>query len=708
LPGGAPPPTALSPDQLRWRCDPADLGGPSTATIAPSADWIGDPRARAAVELALELSGPSHNLLLRGTPGTGRASLLRQCLAAATTPDGELVDRVFAQRLADPARPRLLTFPAATGRAWVAAADDFSATLHDLEGSTRKAALPRVRKALARLRALSTGREARDHVAELRAAVLDDLALFRSSDPATRDERRNRAGRVRARLIRDASRWRGRPVLELTRADRRSLLGGVDVPPGDDAPGLGEIAAGALVEADGGVCVIPAELLVGDTALVEELVRVLRAGEIELRATPGSGSPSLEDYRPDPVPIRTRVVITGTRSPGLGPLLTMDARRAFGLVTDCPPSIPWNRECGHAIAGFVAHACREHALLHATNGAVAELVEQQVRDVEGRLQVSTALGTLLDRLREADRLARQLGKAAVDAEAVRAALVERRWRAGRAEERHRRRLARERLQVRTMGREIGIVNALLVYTVDGHRYGAPSRITATTAVGREGVINIERESKLSGKTFDKGVFEIAGFLRARFCQRDPLGMAAAVTFEQSYGRIDGDSAAAAEAAAILSDLAAAPVHQTLALTGSLSQRGEVQAVGGVNEKIEGFWRTCRDRGPVPDQGVIIPKANVEDLVLDPDVVRAARRGEFTVHAVETLGQAMTLLTGIPAGEPDGEGRYGADTVFGRVQARLELLSARLFPPRKLPRKPPRKPPSQGAAAGGTKKKSRTG
>jgi len=663
------------------------VGGPTTARLPPSDTWIGEPRTRSAVALALELDGSSHNVVLRGTPGAGRRTLLWQCLADLTTPSPPLRDHVYVRRFDDPLRPALLTFDASAGRAWVDALERFADGLDSLAGLTRAAALPRVRQGLADVRTMATTSPARKHVQALRAQVLSDLPRLRDADPEHAEERQRCVDHYRAALVREVHDTSARPVVELTRVDRRTLLGTVDPPAGEEDPGPDALVAGALVRADGGVCVVPADLLVADKALLAEFLHTLRRGTVVLSAVPGSGPGTLEDCRPDPIPVQTRIVVVGTRGPELAPLLTQDARQVFGVVTDCFPSTPWSDEVGAAIARRVAHECRARDLRAVQADAVALLLEQQVRDVEGRTQISCVLSNLLDRLVEADRLARHAGHRTIRRADVHEALLQRRWRGARAEERHRERLSRRRLRVHTEGERIGTVNALLVYTVDGHRYGAPARVTATTAVGREGVINIEREAKLSGKTFDKGVFELAGLLRSRFCQRDPLGVAAALTFEQSYGRIDGDSAAAAEAAAILSDLARAPVDQGLALTGSLSQRGELQSVGGVNEKIEGFWRTCRDRGPVSDQGVIIPTANVEDLVLDEEVVADVERGAFAVYAVDTIDEALTLLTGEEVGCPDGDGIYPADSLMGRAQARLEQLSRRLFPPRKMPGRP---------------------
>ena len=669
----APRGRSLSPEQLRWRCDPNGLGGASTRRIPPWEGWIGDERAREAVRLALQIGGRSHNLVLRGQPGSGRTALLRQCLGELESAE-PADDLVYVERFDDPRRPRLLMLPPGVGGPFVARLDALADVVNELSGVPRAEALGRIRAALADLRGLAPSPAARRHITSLRAHILADLPLLRSD--ARDDEREAFARTLRATLLRE-TRGDALPVVEVVRAGQRAVLGSIDPPVGDTAPSVHDLHGGALVQSAGGVCVLRADDL--DEIVARRLVATLRSGEVRLTPAPESSTPALDDYHPDPIPVQTRVVVLGDFRPPV--LDTPSARRVFGVSAHCSAAFLWAEDTGRQIAGVTSYLVRREGLLHVRADGIARLVAAQVRDAEGKGLVSPRLGLLLDRLREADRVARQRDQRQIGGADVRAAVAGSRWRRGRVEERHRERLSHHRLRVRTTGSEVGTVNGLLVYTSEGYRYGAPTRITATTAVGREGLINVERESKLSGKTFDKGVFLLAGLLRARFCRQHPLGMVAMITFEQNYGRIDGDSAAAAELAAILSDLAGAPVRQGIALTGSLSQRGELQAVGGTNPKIEGFYATCKDRGRVREQGVIIPRSNVEDLVLDDEIVDAARDGRFSIWPADRIEEALELLTGIPAGEPDADGRYPPDTLLGRAQARLEQMSNRMFPPR---------------------------
>ncbi len=674
--------TALHPDHLRWRCDPGSLPGPSTASVAPDDRWLGDPRTRATVELALRLRSPTHHLLLRGAAGTGMRTLLRQCLAEARP--REVLDHLYVERFDDPRRPRRISLPAGRGRALVDALDAFARAMNLLGGATRREGRKAVRAQVATLVARGDGPEVKRHLVRLREQALRDVPLLTSTDEPDDEARIGCTERYRGHLIRDGRRWGegALPVVWAPVADHRTLFGAVDAPPGDGPPGLAQLAGGALLEADGGVCVIDADELLADGTLVRRLLATLSRRELAPAAVPGTATPAMADVRPDPIPLALRVVVVGTQTARFGPLIEPAGRRVFGLLADGKPDMAYDDETGARLAAFVSHRCRAEGLRHVRRDGLARLVEEQVRDVEGRGRISARLGELADRVAQADLVAGDEGHASITAGDVDRALRQRRWRLDRGERRHRERLRKHRLRVRTDGTEVGTVNGLLVYTVDGLRYGAPTRITATTAVGREGVINIEREAKLSGKTFDKGVFLLVGLLRHRFGQRDPLGVVSMITCEQNHGMIDGDSAAASELAAILSDLAGAPVRQGFALTGSLSQRGDLLAVGGVNEKIEGFFATCRDRGLTGRQGVIIPRVNIEDLVLDDEVVQACREGQFRVVPVTTIEQAMEVLTGIRAGVPDADGEYPPRTVLGRAQRRLREMSRRLYPPRK--------------------------
>jgi len=648
----------------------------------------------AALRLALRLGGPSQHVILRGPTGTGQRTLLRQCVADVPGEARVGLDRVFVECPTMPERLQLLSLPAGAGTPLAEALDRFVDAMNLLAGRTQRDAAARVRDAMRVLRDAAGAHAPRVFFRDLRARVHRDLGLLRGEGDD--GERIQTTDGYRARVLRDAGGIGARPLVELTRVDAPTLFGGLGDAHPDGGPAVARLRGGALLEADGGVCVIPAADLLAEPELVRRLLGTLRRGTLELRPLNGNAGGGPDEPRPDPIPLTTQVVVVGVSAPRLNALLEPAARRVFGVLADTGARMPYSDDVARRLGGHLAHLRREEGLLPLKAAAAAALIEELAKDAEGRGRISTRLALLRDRVREAELRARDAGRRVVTAADVAGALRARRWRAARGEDDHRERLASQRLAVRTEGTAVGVVNGMLVYGADGYRYGAPCRITATTAVGREGVINIEREAKLSGKTFDKGVFLLVGLLRARFCQRDPMGMVAMITCEQNHGRIDGDSAAAAELAAIITNLAGAPVDQGIALTGSVSQRGELSSVGGVNPKIEGFFATCRDRGLTGRQGVIIPRRNLEDLVLDPEVVGAVRKGRFRVWGLDTIDQALEVLTGLPAGEADAEGEYPDDTVLGRAQRRLRTLSRRIFPPRK--------PPTPAKKRGGRTKK----
>ena len=237
-------------------------------------------------------------------------------------------------------------------------------------------------------------------------------------------------------------------------------------------------------------------------------------------------------------------------------------------------------------------------------------------------------------------------------------------------------IEKDLIRIRVTGEEVGSVNGLSVYDLGDYRFGRPTRITANVSLGKEGVINIEREAELSGKIHTKGVMILSGFLRERFVQDKPLTLSATLCFEQSYGLVEGDSASSAELFALLSALSGVPIKQGIAVTGSVSQKGEIQPVGGVNEKIEGFFRVCQARGLTGEQGVIIPAANVDDLVLKKEVVKAVAEGKFHIWPISRVEEGIEILTGVPVGEPGPDGRYPEGTVFYLVDKRLRELAER--------------------------------
>jgi predicted ATP-dependent protease len=352
------------------------------------------------------------------------------------------------------------------------------------------------------------------------------------------------------------------------------------------------------------------------------------------------------------------------------------------VLADFDSEMPNGPDQVRDFLALMAKIVRDEKLPHLDRGAMAALVEEAVRLARNRHRISARFSDVADILREAAFLARSGGKsrakkALIGAEHIAAAVNERNERHCLPEEKLTSYMLEDVLVIATAGAAVGQVNGLAVYDLGYHAFGIPGRVTASVALGREGVINIEREARLSGPTHDKGVLILGGFLRGTFAHEMPLSMSASIAFEQEYGGIEGDSASSTEVYAILSALAGVPIRQDLAVTGSVDQHGRVQAIGGVNEKIEGFYRLCSRRGLSGTHGVLIPEANVADLQLGVEVVTAVEAGRFHIYPIARIDDGIELLTGARAGERGADGAYPPDSVFGRCATRLAEMAEQL-------------------------------
>ncbi len=470
------------------------------------------------------------------------------------------------------------------------------------------------------------------------------------------------------------------PVVWATRAAELDLRGRADRP-------------GRLADADGGVLIVDAHDVPGDSdgwgALREAMslgtVRRLPPEEQEQHPAGGDqGHDAERDGEPtspldlDPDPARCTVVLVGLDSV-LRKLRDADPRAAqllrhrLELASDRPRT----RDGVSAGLAALRAAVDDRGLGPISPGAcglAAELLAVPAR----RGFVSTDDRAILDAIADA-RARRPNGL--LDRRPVRAAWLARRDRHAAREEAHRRRVVTGQLLIETTGAHLGVVNGLMVYGQNRLAYAMPGRITASVAVGREGLINVEREAKYSGRSFDKGVFQLAGLLRGLYATTAPLGLAATLTFEQSYGRVDGDSATLAEAIAVFSCLAGLPARQDVAVSGAINPRGEVLPVGSATLKVEGWYRTCLATGLTGEQGVLLPTRSVPDLQVDEEVLAAIEAGRFHVWAVDTVDDALEALLGRPAGRRPGK-PFAAQSVYGRAGKTMRRMSERLYPPRK--------------------------
>lgn len=435
------------------------------------------------------------------------------------------------------------------------------------------------------------------------------------------------------------------------------------------------IHAGSLVKANGGFLVLNLLDAVLEPGVWPGLKRALKSNLVEVQTFDPYYLFTSTGMTPEPIELDLKVVVIGDSY--LYYLLNahdQDVRKIFKVRADFAGSMKKDEEAVNHVARYIKLKCDEDHLKPFDRSAVAAVVEEAVRMAGRQEKLTTHLLRLTEILVEADFRAQADGKSVVSASHVEKALEARIYRSSLIEEQIQEMIDRGSILIDTEGDVVGQVNGLSVYSLPDYSFGKPTRITAVTSMGRAGVINIEREADLSGSTHNKGVLILSGYLRKKYAQEKPLSMTASLAFEQSYSGVDGDSASSTEIYAILSSLSNVPLRQDLAVTGSVNQKGEIQAIGGVNQKIEGFFECCKAKGLTGTQGVLIPQSNVQDLMLRKHIVEAVEQGQFHIYPVKTVDQGIEILTGVPAGEPDAEGKYPEGSINFLVDRKLSDLA----------------------------------
>jgi predicted ATP-dependent protease len=432
------------------------------------------------------------------------------------------------------------------------------------------------------------------------------------------------------------------------------------------------IRPGALHRANGGILVLRAEAIVDERDAWTLLKGALRDREIRIDEPHRQGNvPMAQAPKPKPIPLDVKVVIVGAPHWYYNHFANdPDFPVHFKVKADIDSEMEATAENVATVAHLVRDAARRIGADCETN-AIAYVLGQSARWAAHREKLSGRFELIDDLLSEAAALMKQAGQRRITAEHVRAAIAERRRRNSLVEDRVHDSIRRGHILIDVSGTIVGQVNGLTVRDLGDHAFGLPSRITARTSVGKLGVVNIERATLMGGPIQQKGVMVLEGFIAGRFARSFPLSFSASITFEQNYGGVEGDSASLAELCAVLSDLAELPVRQDIGVTGSINQLGQVQAVGGVHQKIEGFYRACKDRGPLTgSQGVIVPAGNELNVTLRDEVRDAVAEGKFHIWSVRKVGEAIELLTSVPSGADAKDGKYPTKSVYGRVLAKL--------------------------------------
>jgi predicted ATP-dependent protease len=436
-----------------------------------------------------------------------------------------------------------------------------------------------------------------------------------------------------------------------------------------------DLRAGSLLRADGGFLIMYSIEALSEPGVWRALKRTLNHNRVEIQPFETFYPFTTTALKPEPIDINVKVILIGDRN--LYELLyeyEEDFRKIFKVRVEFDEEMSMSDGVIEEYAGRIRTLSEKENLFPFDRGAFAAILEYGVRKAGRRNKVTARFIDIADLAREAHYAAAAAGENVVRAAHVRAALASKVERHNLIETRIREMMEEGTLLVNLSGSHLGQVNGLSVLEIGGYAFGKPVRITASVGLGKAGLINIERESNLSGRFHDKGVHIITGYLRTSFAQDKPLSLTASICFEQSYSGVDGDSASSTEIYALLSALSELPLRQDIAVTGSMNQRGDIQAIGGVNEKIEGFFDTCRIDGLSGTQGVMIPQANVDDLMLREDVLDAVAIGKFHIWPIARVEQGVELLTGTPAGSRNGAGRFEPGTVFSRVDERLRDMA----------------------------------
>ena len=530
------------------------------------------------------------------------------------------------------------------------------------------------------------------HLNELRDDIMENTELFTpgGTEEKPDSEEKNPLEkslpdflfrRYDVNVIVDNSELKGAPVISEDNPTVTNLLGKFENESrfGALTTDFTLIKGGSLHRANGGYLILGAIELLKNQFSYDGLKRVLQSGSILIEETGQRlGVASTKTLVPQPIPLNVKVILVGdheiyqalyTQDPDFGIL--------FKVKAHFDDSIERNDQNQKTYGSFVHSLCEREGLNHLEAPALAKVVEYGSRLAEDQTKLSTKFPEIADLVREANFYATQDGAKIVKDVHIKKALDEKVYRSNLLDEKIKEMIERGIILIDTAGAQVGQVNGLSVISLGDFDFGQPSRITASLGLGRRGIIDIERESRMGGQTHTKGVMIISGYLENKYAHDKPLSLSCRLVFEQSYGGVDGDSASSTELYAILSALSELPIKQNLAVTGSVNQRGEVQAIGGVNEKIEGFYKTCKAKGLKGDEGVVIPKSNVQHLMLNEQVVEAVRQGKFHIYPVSTIDEGMEILTGVNAGQLKSDGTYDPGTVNYRVNKRLAEMTQRM-------------------------------
>ncbi len=522
---------------------------------------------------------------------------------------------------------------------------------------------------------------------EVEEALLGDIDRFREAQPRRGEEepppyrKREPFEEFSVNLILDNSETERVPIIAERSPSYKNIFGSLERVVdrfGYWRTDFTRIYSGSFLKASGGFFIINATDLLSEPGMWMYLKRALRNREIEITGYDPFYMMAGAGIKPDPIPLDVKVVLIG--EPDIYRLLWRmdeDFKKIFKVKAEFDSVMKYNKANVRHYFEFVRKIVDEEDLRPFDLSGMQAICEYGMRLSGRRDRLTTRFTPISDIIKEAAFCARQREAKRVTRDDVYCAIKNRRSRMNLVEEKIQEMFDDNDLMVSTTGSTVGQINGLSVYNIGEYSFGRPSRITVNTALGKEGIINIEREADLSGPIHNKGVLVLTGYLRQMFAQDKPMAMSASISFEQSYSGVDGDSASSTEIYAILSSISSIPIKQSIAVTGSVNQKGEIQPIGGVNEKVEGFYDVCKSRRLTGSQGVMIPHQNVSDLMLRPDIIDAVKANKFHIYPVKTIEEGITVLTGIPGGKRLASGKFTKGSVLARVDAKLHDMALAL-------------------------------
>jgi lon-related putative ATP-dependent protease len=527
-----------------------------------------------------------------------------------------------------------------------------------------------------------------DYLKEVQTYVLDNLSQFIKSteeNPQTPMAlpwiRERPFKKFEINVVVDNSDTKGAPVIMESNPTYQNLFGRVEKEAqfGALVTDFTMIRSGSLHKANNGYLILQVEDLLRNPFSYEGLKRALKSEHINIEELEERlGYITSKTLKPEPIPLDIKVVLIG--DPYLYEqlyILDMEFNQLFKVKADFDTTMERTEENVEQYAAFVCTLCRKENLKHLDSSGLAKLVEHSSRLAEDQEKLSTRFAEVADIIREANYYASEEKSNLITGVHVKKAIEEKVYRSKLIQEKIQEMIKRGVILIDTDAETVGQVNGLSVTGTGDFEFGTPSRVTASVGLGREGIIDIEREAKMGGPIHTKGVLILSGYLNQKYAQDKPLSLSTRLVFEQSYGGVEGDSASSTELYSILSSLSGLPIKQNLAVTGSVNQKGEVQAIGGVNEKIEGFFEICKAKGFNGKQGVMIPESNVQNLMLKEEIVEAVKAGQFRIYSVTSIDEGIEVLTGVKAGDRRPDGAFEKDTVNYLVDQRLREMAEKL-------------------------------